>query len=100
MIRLDCNVLSAQCCGVNQRMSQNPALNENHQLLEKILDSSNLKLAWKQVRSNKGAPGVDKITIADFPHINRTEWSNIQTNIEAGNYYPSPIKRLYRCCPR
>lgn len=81
--------------GVNQRMEQTPALNENHSLLERILDPVNLKLAWKQVKANKGAPGIDKVTIEKFPQINRIEWSSIQRQMETGNYQPSPVKRVY-----
>ena len=39
---------------------QQPALNN---LLERVLSPENLHAAWRQVRSNKGAPGVDGISI-------------------------------------
>ncbi len=81
--------------GVNQRSAQYPALNENHQLLKQILQPENLKLAWKQVKSNKGAPGVDGVTVDVFPAINRQEWSVIQDAIESGAYQPLPVKRVY-----
>jgi len=80
---------------VNQRSARYPALDEKHNLLDDILHPDNLKLAWKQVRSNKGAPGVDNITIEKFPAINRHEWKTIQCAIEAGNYQPLPVKRVY-----
>ena len=35
-------------------------------LLERMLSHENLQSAWKRVRANKGAPGVDGITIDDF----------------------------------
>ena len=81
--------------GVNQRSARYPALNENQNLLGDILHPENLKLAWKQVRSNKGASGVDNITIEKFPAINRIEWKDIQHAIETGNYQPLPVKRIY-----
>ena len=38
----------------------------NDQLLERILLTENIGLAWKRVRANKGAPGIDGITIEEF----------------------------------
>ena len=35
-------------------------------LLEEVLSPDNLKKAWKRVRSNKGAPGIDGLTIDKF----------------------------------
>ena len=43
---------------------------EQH-LLERILARENMELAWKRVRANKGAPGVDGITIDQFPDHTR-----------------------------
>jgi RNA-directed DNA polymerase len=45
--------------------SQQPALNDN--LMERVLSPENLHAAWKQVKENKGAPGVDGITLGDYP---------------------------------
>jgi len=39
----------------------------NHQLLERILSTENIRRAWKQVRANKGAPGIDGVTVEQFP---------------------------------
>ena len=39
----------------------------NRELLENVLTSDNLADAWKQVKANKGAPGIDGMTIEDFP---------------------------------
>ena len=41
--------------------SESPALAE--QLMEEVCDRENLERAWKRVRSNKGSPGVDGMTI-------------------------------------
>ena len=48
-----------------QRTGKEPALLNN--LLEKVLSPENIKIAWMKVRSNKGAPGIDKMTIEEFP---------------------------------
>jgi len=81
--------------GVNQRSAQYPALNESDTILTQILQPANLKLAWKQVKANKGAPGVDGVTVEAFPALNRQEWKTIQTAIVEGNYQPLPVKRVF-----
>ena len=40
---------------------------ETMQLLEGVLASDNLRRAWKRVKANKGAPGIDGMTVEDFP---------------------------------
>jgi len=66
---------------------------EQH-LLERILSSENMELAWKRVRANKGAPGVDGITIDDFPHQFRPLWADIRASLNAGTYQPKPVLRV------
>jgi RNA-directed DNA polymerase len=54
----------------------------NSNLLERVLSRDNMQLAWKRVKSNKGAPGVDNISIKEFPDIIRVKWE--------GTHEPSP----------
>jgi len=39
----------------------------NLHLLERILSTENVRTAWKRVKANKGAPGVDNVSIEQFP---------------------------------
>ena len=64
------------------------------QLLERILSTENVHKAWKRVRANKGAPGVDGVTVDEFPDAYRERWSEIRSNILEGNYTPSPVLRV------
>jgi len=66
---------------------------EQH-LLERILSSANMEQAWKRVRANKGAPGVDSITIEQFPDHTRSHWQTIRESLKAGSYKPLPVKRV------
>jgi RNA-directed DNA polymerase len=63
-------------------------------MLEQILSKANLQRAWKRVKANKGAPGVDGVTIDDFPEQIRKEWPKIKQSILKGAYKPSPVKRV------
>ena len=64
------------------------------QLLERILSTSNVSLAWKRVRANKGAAGIDEIDIEEFPDIFRSKWHEIRSTILEGTYVPSPVLRV------
>src|SRR5262245_16210194 len=63
-------------------------------MLEQILDERNLLSAWKQVRANQGAEGVDGITIENFPAYIREHWPRVKQALLAGTYQPSPVKRV------
>jgi RNA-directed DNA polymerase len=58
------------------RVTERP--NPNEHLLERILSYENVHRAWKRVKSNKGAPGVDGITIEDFQEHTRPPWFEIR----------------------
>ena len=85
--------LSQSCVGEHQRTDKGPALGEN--LFTLMLSPANLQRAWKQVRCNKGAPGIDGITIEAFPELMRPQWPAIVRQLREGNYQPKPVKRVY-----
>ena len=58
------------------RVTERP--NPNEHLLERILSYENVHRAWKRGKSNKGAPGVDGITIEDFQEHPRPLWFEIR----------------------
>ena len=62
--------------------------------LERIVATDNISLAWKKVKSNRGAPGIDGVTIDEFPYQFRECWPEIRTAILEGDYTPKPVKRV------
>ncbi len=71
---------------------QQPALNDN--LMKRVLSPENLHAAWKQVRRNKGAPGVDGISIEDYPQWAKQHWAATRRALEGGYYIPQPVRRV------
>lgn len=69
-----------------------PALESN--LLERILAPENLQTAWKQVRSNKGAPGADGVTVEDYPKWIKPRWVKLRRALMEGYYHPQPVLRV------
>ena len=64
-------------------------------LFDQVLSSENLNVAWKQVRANKGAAGVDGVEVSAFPAFYRKHWDMIQRKLEDGTYRPSPVRRVF-----
>ena len=77
---------------VNRRVMKEP-FSKDH-LLECILSTENVRQAWKQVRSNKGAPGIDGVTVEQFPDSFRELWPQIRSDLFEGAYVPSPVLRV------
>lgn len=63
-------------------------------LLAQVLGRANLQRALKQVRQNKGAPGIDGMTVDELPDYLRHHWLEIRAQLEAGVYRPRPVKRV------
>lgn len=62
-------------------------------LMEAVVDQANLERAWKNVKANRGAPGPDGITIAEFPDWFRPRWPAIRQQLLDGTYRPGPVRR-------
>jgi len=76
----------------SRRVADKPDPDEH--LLERILSRENMLKAWQRVNANKGAPGIDKMPIADFMTYAREHWEEIRSSLFAGNYQPLPVKRV------
>jgi hypothetical protein len=62
--------------------------------VEYIVSNASITEAWKKVRSNKGAPGADGISIEKFPKWVRPQWKEIKKQLLEGSYVPSPALRV------
>jgi hypothetical protein len=61
---------------------------------ERVLSPENINAAWRQVRQNAGAPGIDAMSIAAFPAFTRTHWTKVRAKLQDGTYSPSPVRRI------
>lgn len=75
-----------------RRVVQTPDPNEH--LLERILSRANMCQAWKRVKANAGAPGVDHMAVDQFPAWAKDHWAIIRHQLQAGTYQPLPVKRV------
>lgn len=63
-------------------------------LLEMALTRENLQAAWKRVKANKGAAGVDGLDIEQTACMLQTRWLQIRQELLAGRYRPEPVRRV------
>jgi RNA-directed DNA polymerase len=64
-------------------------------MMERILAPENLALAWTRVKANRGAPGIDGMTVEAFPAFCREHWPRIRAAIKEGTYRPAPVRRVF-----
>jgi RNA-directed DNA polymerase len=82
------------------RERQASAAEEEHaqpeatKLLEEVLRRENLITALRRVQSNKGAPGVDGMTVLELTPYLKTNWPRIREELLNGEYIPAPVLRV------
>jgi RNA-directed DNA polymerase len=63
-------------------------------LMEEVCERGNLKQALRRVRSNKGSPGIDGMTVEELPDYLRENWLSLRVQLLSGSYQPKPVKRV------
>lgn len=63
-------------------------------LLEKVLDRDNLNRAYRRVKANKGASGVDGMTVDEALPWLKEHREELLESIRNGKYKPSPVRRV------
>ena len=78
---------------VENRTQTEKASSRGYTLID-VLDSDNLAQAWKRVKANRGAAGIDGMEVGDFPAFMREHWEMLRNKLEIGSYKPSPVRRV------
>ena len=76
------------------RYGPNDTGNPHAALLHAAFTRENLQRAFKRVRANKGAAGVDGLDIDQTARHLMTAWPVIREQLLAGTYRPSPVRRV------
>lgn len=64
------------------------------QLMEEILSRENMNLAYREVKANKGASGVDGVTVEAIYGYIKKNWPDIKEKIQKRKYKPQPVLRV------
>ena len=67
---------------------------EDVQLMEQVVEADNARVALKRVRDNRGAPGVDGMTVDELPGWLREHWPALREELLSGRYRPKPVRRV------
>lgn len=62
--------------------------------MEQVVARDNLRKALRQVQRNKGAPGIDGMTVVDLAAHLKDRWPEIRGQLLAGTYRPQPVRRV------
>ena len=63
-------------------------------LMDAVVDRGNLRLAYQRVVENKGAAGVDELTVAALKDHLKQHWPTLRAKLLAGTYQPQPVRRV------
>ena len=82
--------------GTEPRVAKQSSENQTQMdsLMEEVCQRDNLWKALKRVRVNKGAPGVDGMTVRKLPKYLKRHWPKIREQLLQGTYQPQPVKRV------
>jgi len=61
---------------------------------ERIFSRENMLKALGRVEANRGAPGVDGMSVKELPKHLKANWLTIRTKLDAREYEPSPVRRV------
>ncbi len=85
---------SSKAASDETRSPRHATISAGQDLLTQVLARENMQRAWKRVKANKGAAGVDGMDIAQTGRYLVTALPTIRNQLMAGTYRPSPVRRV------
>ncbi|NHZ38523.1 group II intron reverse transcriptase/maturase [Massilia sp. CCM 8692] len=85
---------SSQGTSDETRFPRQEAQDAGQDLLRQALARENMQRAWKRVKANKGAAGVDGLDIARTGQHLKHAWPTIRQQLMEGRYRPMPVRRV------
>ena len=77
------------------RRGEKHGSSQERTMMEQVLAPENLTQAWKRVRANKGAPGIDGVTVGAFPACWREHGLRIRAALGDETYRPAAVRRVF-----
>jgi RNA-directed DNA polymerase len=80
--------------GVSQVARKRVPVRKAHSLIGQVCDPRNLVRAWARVKENRGAGGVDRVSIDRFEREHRRYLTVLHRRLADGSYRPQPVRRV------
>lgn len=68
---------------------------KHHSLIDKVYKRPNLYIAFERVKANKGAAGIDRVTLEEFEQNLAQNIEEIHRLLYEDKYKPQPVRRVY-----
>jgi RNA-directed DNA polymerase len=86
---------SAKHCGAEVRTATSgQTKSEDCRLLERVVERSNMRLAYQRVVENKGAAGVDNLAVSELKDWLVVHWPSVKQALLEGRYKPQAVRRV------
>ena len=82
--------LGAEVCTATSEQTKS----ENHELMGRVVERSNIRLAYQRVVENKGAAGVDEMPVSELKDWLAVHWPGVKKALLEGRYLPQPVRRV------
>ena len=82
--------LGAEACTATSEQTKS----ESYALMERVVERSNIRLAYQRVVENKGAAGIDEMPVSELKDWLMMHWPSVKKALLEGRYWPQPVRRV------
>ena len=75
-------------------LTEEHSIPEFSTLLEQVVERDNMVKAYRRVRQNRGAAGIDGMTVEELHDFLQCNWPGIKAQLLSGTYVPQPVRRV------
>ena len=78
----------------NTKATEGRSRPEDEMLMEEVVESKNLREAYRRVVRNRGAAGIDGMAVDELGAYLKKEWPKIKEQLLEDRYKPQPVRRV------
>jgi group II intron reverse transcriptase/maturase len=92
-LKLEGETIEGQRSGEARLAENGNERSGTNNLMEEVVERSNVEQALKRVRKNQGSPGMDGMSVDELPSYLAEHWEGLREQLLAGAYEPKPVRR-------
>jgi RNA-directed DNA polymerase len=82
------------CTATSEQTKSESHERRERKLMERVVERSNLRLAYQRVVENEGAPGIDEMPVSELKDWLTVHWPSVKKALLEGRYVPQPVRRV------